>query len=146
MSTFIIPHSLTSLLTHKTLEIKLLRRRSNIKLNSFVTVIVKGKVCSYQHMLSIFYCFSFIHEAVRLLFCVKIILKTRFLGKFIFPFYGTGAWEGLSSNWKEGRVRNIPGVNICYFNNLVTSEARPDQTVYCFNANEFEPGALAGQF
>ena len=35
------------------------------------------------------------------------------------------------------RERNIPGVNISYFNNLVTSEARPDQTVYCFNANEF---------
>ena len=35
--------------------------------------------------------------------------------------------------------------NIYYLNNLVTGETRPDQTVYCFNANEFEPEALAGQ-
>ena len=43
--------------------------------------------------------------------------------------------------------RNIPGVNIYYFNNLVTSEARPGQTrqFIVFDANEFEPGGRVGQ-
>ena len=60
-----------------------------------------------EHVLFNFYYSSFIHEAVQLLFRVKIILKTRFLGKFIFPFYWTGAWKELSYIWKHVWVNVI---------------------------------------